>query len=104
MRRLACLVALVFGLVPVAPARLWGAGPGTVSASARALELQRKARWDLLEASPEGRRRATVLLEQALAIEPNDPTLWHLLGEVYASGRFGTQSRACFEHALGITP
>jgi GWxTD domain-containing protein len=104
MPRLVRLVVLVVGLLSMTAVVAWGTKASTEAASVRALELQRSARRALLEGTADGRHRAKSLLEQALVLEPDNPTHWHLLGDVYASGRFGTQSRACYARALGIAP
>src|SRR5258707_2266958 len=104
MTRLACLVVLTLGLLSISTPGTSGARPASRAPSARAQELKRGARSALFEASAEGRRRAIRMLEEAVSREPDDPTLWHLLGEAYASARYGTRSRACFEHALSIEP
>ncbi len=104
MTRLACLVVLTLGLLSISTPGTSGARPASRAPSARAQELKRGARSALFEASAEGRRRAIRMLEEAVSLEPDDPTLWHLLGEAYASARYGTRSRACFEHALSIEP
>jgi len=103
MTRPVYVLVLVVGLAAVTPAAASG-GPPAESASARGLELQRSARRALLDATAEGRSKAIHMLEQALALEPDNPTHWHLLGEVYASARYGAKSRACFEHALSMAP
>lgn len=104
MTRLACLVVLVMVVLPSASPGALAAQPDTEKRSARAQQLSRDARRSLYEESTEGRRRAIRFLEEAVVLAPDDPTMWHQLGEAYAGARYGARSRACFERALAIQP
>jgi len=104
MDRLVGIVTLLTGMLSwVSPGPV-SAGPPAEAPSVRTERLQRDALRALGEGTQEGRRRAIRLLENAVALEPRDPMLWHILGEAYAAARFGERSRQCFRRALDFEP
>src|SRR5690242_2238827 len=65
----------------------------------RAQMLHRWAIEALDEGTPDGRALAVRHLTSAIALEPENPDHWLLLGRVRMVGEYDQQSRACFRRA-----